>query len=155
MSSRRARPGRVGGAACLGVEVTVEFDEAQFVGSGVLLLASVLERFLGMYASINSFTRLVATTRQREGVLKRWPPRAGETDPPLARTLFEEPYRFDFFQAVRLLGRLRAGREPVGGEGHPGREVVRFRARPSLAFPASEVHALDPPAEGDPGAPPR
>ena len=77
VSSRRAA-GRVHGGACLGVEVTVEFDEAQYVGSGVLLLASVLERFLGTYASINSFSRLVATTRRREGILKRWPPRAGE-----------------------------------------------------------------------------
>ncbi len=77
VSSRRAA-GRVGGGACLGIEVTIEFDEAQFVGSGVLLLAAVLERFLGMYASINAFSQLVATTRQREGILKRWPPRAGE-----------------------------------------------------------------------------
>ena len=33
---------------------------------------------LGLYASINSFTQLVATVKHREGVLKRWPPRAGE-----------------------------------------------------------------------------
>jgi type VI secretion system protein ImpG len=77
VSGRRAA-GRVGRSACLGVEVTLEFDEGHYVGSGVLLLASVLERFFGMYASVNSFSQLVATTRQREGVLKRWPPRAGE-----------------------------------------------------------------------------
>jgi type VI secretion system protein ImpG len=58
--------------------VTLEFDETQYVGSGAFLLASVLERFLGLYASINSFTQLVAKTRQREGILKRWPPRAGD-----------------------------------------------------------------------------
>ena len=61
-----------------GVEVTVEFDEQQFIGSGVFLFASVLERFLGLYASVNSFAQTVATSRQREGVLKRWPARAGE-----------------------------------------------------------------------------
>ncbi|QDV32770.1 type VI secretion system baseplate subunit TssF [Tautonia plasticadhaerens] len=82
LSSRRVA-GRVpgvgpGGAVCLGQEVTVEFDETHFVGSGALLLASVLERFLGSYATLNSFTRLVARTRQREGILKRWPPRAGD-----------------------------------------------------------------------------
>lgn len=82
LSSRRVA-GRVpgvgpGGAVCLGQEVTVEFDETHFVGSGALLLAGVLERFLGSYATLNSFTRLVARTRQREGVLKRWPPRAGD-----------------------------------------------------------------------------
>lgn len=61
-----------------GIEASIEFDEAQFIGSGVFLFASVLERFLGLYSSINSFSQLVAATRQREGVLKRWPPRAGE-----------------------------------------------------------------------------
>jgi type VI secretion system protein ImpG len=81
VASRRVA-GRVsraaGGAVCQGIEVTLEFDESHFVGSGVFLLASVLERFLGTYASINSFTQLVARSRQREEILKRWPPRAGD-----------------------------------------------------------------------------
>ena len=37
----------------------------------------VLERFLGLSVSLNSFTQLVARTRQREEVLRRWSPRAG------------------------------------------------------------------------------
>jgi type VI secretion system protein ImpG len=81
VSSRRTtgRTGsKIGSAVALGVEVTVEFDEENYVGTGAFLMASVLERFLGLYASINSFTQLVARTRQREGILKRWPPRAGE-----------------------------------------------------------------------------
>ncbi|SIO61730.1 type VI secretion system protein ImpG [Singulisphaera sp. GP187] len=81
VSSRRVpvRTGRkIGSAVCLGTEVTVEFDETHFVGGGVFLLASVLDRFFGLYTSINSFTRMVAKTRQREGILKQWPPRAGE-----------------------------------------------------------------------------
>lgn len=61
-----------------GVEVTVEFDEQMFVGSGVFLLASVLERFLALHTSVNSFSQMVAATKQREGILKRWPARAGE-----------------------------------------------------------------------------
>ncbi len=63
---------------CRGLEVTVEFDEEKFVGSGVFLFASVLEKFLGLYTSLNSFIQLVAKTQQREGPLRRWPPRAGE-----------------------------------------------------------------------------
>ena len=70
--------GEGGSALCRGVEVTVQFDEERFSGSGAFLFASVLERFLGLYCSINSFTRLVATVRGREGELRRWPPRAGE-----------------------------------------------------------------------------
>jgi type VI secretion system protein ImpG len=61
-----------------GLEVELEFDESKYAGSGVFLFASVLEHFLGLYTSINSFTQTVARVRQREGVLKRWPPRAGE-----------------------------------------------------------------------------
>ena len=68
---------RIGAGYVRGVETTIEFDEENFVGSGLYLFASVLERFLGLYASVNSFTQLVATSKQREGVLKRWPPRAG------------------------------------------------------------------------------
>ena len=61
-----------------GLEVVVELDEQQFIGSGPFLFASVLERFLGHYASINSFCQTVLTSRQREGEVKRWAPRAGE-----------------------------------------------------------------------------
>ena len=63
---------------CRGLEVTMEFDEDKFVGSGVFLFASVLEKFLGLYASVNSFVELVAKTTQREEPLRRWPPRSGE-----------------------------------------------------------------------------
>lgn len=63
---------------CRGMEVTLEFDEDKYIGTGVFLFASVLEKFLGLYASLNSFTQLVATTVQRHEPLKRWPPRAGE-----------------------------------------------------------------------------
>lgn len=68
------------GGFCRGVEVTLTLDEAKYVGTGPLLFASVLERFFGLYTTINSFTRLVARVRtpQGESELKRWPPRSGE-----------------------------------------------------------------------------
>ncbi len=65
-------------AFCRGVEVTLEFDDQKYVGTGVYLFASVLERFLGLYVSINSFTQLVARTRSPREILKAWPPRAGD-----------------------------------------------------------------------------
>jgi type VI secretion system protein ImpG len=71
--------GRAGPQAlCRGVEVTIEFDEERFTGSSLFLFASVLERFLALYCTVNSFSRLIATTRGREGELRRWPPRIGE-----------------------------------------------------------------------------
>ncbi len=83
ISSRRV-VGRVGsspeggGGFCRGVEVTIEFDEQKLVGTGVFLFASVIDRFLGLYASLNSFTQLVARTRENAIPLKTWPPRAGD-----------------------------------------------------------------------------
>jgi type VI secretion system protein ImpG len=56
----------------------IEFDEEQFVGGGVFLFASVLEYFLGLYATLNSFSQLCARTKQRKGVLREWLPRAGQ-----------------------------------------------------------------------------
>jgi type VI secretion system protein ImpG len=61
-----------------GVRVEIEFDEDLFVGSGVFLFASILEYFLGLYASLNSFSQLVARTKQRKEVLREWRPRAGQ-----------------------------------------------------------------------------
>jgi type VI secretion system protein ImpG len=81
LSSRRVvrqTGSRVGAGFVRGIETTIEFDEEQYVGGGVFLFASVLERFLALYASVNSFNQLVARTRQREGEMKRWRPRAGE-----------------------------------------------------------------------------
>jgi type VI secretion system protein ImpG len=74
--------GRTGGETSSGfgrgIEVTVEFDDPKYIGTGVFLFASVLERFLGLYTSVNSFTQLVGKRRQEPGYFKKWPPRAGE-----------------------------------------------------------------------------
>jgi type VI secretion system protein ImpG len=61
-----------------GTRVQIEFDEEQFVGGGVYLFSSVLEHFLGHYASLNSFSQLIASTKQRKEVLREWAPRAGQ-----------------------------------------------------------------------------
>ncbi|MCO6510974.1 MAG: type VI secretion system baseplate subunit TssF [Aridibacter famidurans] len=69
---------RVGAGFVRGLETTIAFDEEEFVGSGMYLFASVLERFLGVYVSLNSFNQLVIESRQREGEIKRWRPRTGD-----------------------------------------------------------------------------
>jgi type VI secretion system protein ImpG len=60
-----------------GIRVEMELDEEQFVGGGSYLFGSVLEHFLGMYVSLNSFSQLVAKSKQRRGLIHEWPPRAG------------------------------------------------------------------------------
>jgi type VI secretion system protein ImpG len=80
VSSRREvgrTRGPVASGFARGVEVTVELDEKKYVGTGLFLFASVLERFLGLYASINSFSQLIATSKG-EGLIKKWPPRSAD-----------------------------------------------------------------------------
>lgn len=60
-----------------GTQVEIEFDEQQFAGSGLYLFAAVLERFLGGYASMNSFAQMTARSTTRKEALAKWPPRAG------------------------------------------------------------------------------
>jgi len=60
-----------------GTRVDIELDEDNFVGGGAYLFASVLEHFLGYYVTLNSFSQLSVTTRQRKEALQLWPPRAG------------------------------------------------------------------------------
>lgn len=63
---------------CQGLEVSLEFDEEQFVGSSALLLSLVLSRFLPQGAAVNSFVEVVARSRQRQGEWKRWPARISD-----------------------------------------------------------------------------
>jgi len=66
-----------GVAFARGRRVEVGFDEEHFPGGGVFLFASVLERFLALSTSMNSFTQLVAHSRQRRRPVGEWAPRAG------------------------------------------------------------------------------
>ncbi len=68
----------------------------------------------------------------------------------LEERLWEEPFAFDFFQAVRLLERLYPERKAVGRTGPPRAEVVRFNAHLSLTFPPSSLYELHRPTEALP-----
>jgi type VI secretion system protein ImpH len=66
--------------------------------------------------------------------LSRWP---------IAAALDREPYRFEFFQAVRLLELMYPERQVVGRFTNPSAEALRFGATASVSFPASEIQSLD------------
>jgi type VI secretion system protein ImpG len=68
---------RIGQSFSRGVQVTVEFDEEKFVGTGLFLFASILERFLAQYVSVNSFSQMVVKTIQQKEIVKKWTPRSG------------------------------------------------------------------------------
>ena len=144
-----------------GTQVEMEFDEDQFVGSGVYLFAAVLEYFLGLYVSMNSFSQLRVKTRQRKEILQTVATTGRTEDTalttasrvdlerwPIAETLDREPYRFEFFQAVRLLMHMDPERQVVGASRNPADEAVRFGSHAPVAFPASQIQELERPAEG-------
>jgi len=65
---------------------------------------------------------------------------SGRGDSRLEDLLHEQPYRFRFFQAVRLLRMLLRARGRSAVQGVV--ERIRFRTPLSLEFPASEIQAL-------------
>lgn len=69
-------PGAVLGSFCRGIDVTLEFDARRWQG-GLYLLASVLERFLALHATVNGFVRTGVALRGRSGRMAQWPARAG------------------------------------------------------------------------------
>lgn len=60
----------------------------------------------------------------------------------LNQKLFDEPYKFEFFQAVRLLERIFPERSAVTRSVTPQNEVVRFRSNASLRFPPSQIFEI-------------
>ncbi len=78
---------------------------------------------------------------------------SGRTRPPLIEQLINDPWKFDFFQAVRLVEQCTAermlydGGTPVHAVGHddpPDKELLRFRALASHTFPSGEIASISP-----------
>jgi type VI secretion system protein ImpG len=59
------------------LEISVEFDESGFEGTGIFLLGAVLDSFFAKYVSINSMTETVIRSTDR-GEVMRWPVRTGK-----------------------------------------------------------------------------
>lgn len=68
------------------------------------------------------------------------------SDTPVGEELLEDPYSFEFFQAVSLLQRLMPNARPVGMFADPAQEAVHFRVNSRMSFPPSQIHKLEVPA---------
>lgn len=83
----------------------------------------------------------------------------------VANRLIEQPYQFDFFQAMRLLEKMAQedpetypNWKPIGQDGPPHRELVQLKVLCARTFPPSEVASIvrrrpdaeDAPPEGEP-----
>lgn len=62
---------------CRGIDMEVVFDPSLLETSSALLLGDTLQRFLTLYVSLNSFVRLTARIKGRDGVYHRWEPLIG------------------------------------------------------------------------------
>ena len=76
-------------------------------------------------------------------------PEERATDTDLIRALAREARLYSFFQVVQLLERARPEAAPLGQEGPPSREAVRLRPSLSLAFPESDVAAVEVMEDGE------
>jgi type VI secretion system protein ImpG len=70
-------PGARRGGFCRGLDVTLTFDDQLWATGGLYVLASVLDRFLALHATVNSFVRTRVVLRGHSEVVASWPPRAG------------------------------------------------------------------------------
>ena len=62
--------------------------------------------------------------------------------------LFRRGYRFDFFQAVRLLEAFFPDAPPPGTSASPAAERIRFRPHPATVFPPADVRSVALSGEG-------
>ena len=66
------------GAAVRGSRIEVELNEDHFAGEGdAYLFAAILDRFMGLYATINGYAQLTVRFT-RSGHIHAFPPRWGE-----------------------------------------------------------------------------
>jgi len=63
------------------------------------------------------------------------------TESAVKASLREEPFRFDFFQAVRIVKQFPSDQNP--GETGPRSDRLTFRSHPSTVFPASQIQSLE------------
>ncbi|MEO8270497.1 MAG: type VI secretion system baseplate subunit TssF, partial [Aureliella sp.] len=77
---RRGTARVAGGPApgfCRGIDVEILLDGQRLGGTGIHLFASVLERFMGLFATVNSFTRTTVRAQGGDLPLIVGAPRAG------------------------------------------------------------------------------
>jgi type VI secretion system protein ImpH len=70
-------------------------------------------------------------------------------EPGLADVLWSEPFRFEFFAALRVLAKMDDQGYRAGDDTRSVLDKLKFRALQSLTFPPSEIWDIKRPATGD------
>ena len=73
----RCPSGSGGSTFCRGLDIELLVDEEKLSSGGAYLFGKVLEQFVALYASINSFTRTSLSSTLREDLICKWPARSG------------------------------------------------------------------------------
>jgi type VI secretion system protein ImpG len=72
---------RVNGAIARGTQIRLLLEDDNFSGDSAFLFSLIMNQFFGMYTTVNSFTKLSATTNLRESHKEdwwQWPAQVGE-----------------------------------------------------------------------------
>lgn len=77
-----------------------------------------------------------------------------KTAPSIAEVFLNEPYRFEFHQAVKLLEHLRPKSIPFGETVTPAEEAVSIKSRVYLESLSSDIYSLESVALSSPSTPP-
>jgi type VI secretion system protein ImpG len=70
-------PGRRPGVFCRGTDIELTFKPEAWRTGGAFLFASVLEQFLRLHATVNSFVRTTVVLPGQKDAVARWPARSG------------------------------------------------------------------------------
>ena len=127
--------------------MTLEFEQRPWQDGGLYLLAAVLDRFLALHATVNSFVRTTAVLRgrsDRAAAVAGASRDAGArlTAPSPSRAPARATQRFRFDAAVRVLAGATKNADFA--------EKVRFRSIPGLGYPPAEISPIEAPAEDRP-----
>lgn len=63
-----------------GIEIEITLDEQQLTGISTLLFVLVIDHFMGLYTSVNSFTRVKVKMLNQEGLYYKGPLRTGQQE---------------------------------------------------------------------------
>ena len=77
IESRRSTARVPGDGVARGLDIAVEMDTRHIDPGVAFLFGEVLDRFLGLYVNLNSFTRLTMRMKGVSRPLKTWAPRSG------------------------------------------------------------------------------
>lgn len=79
-STSKWLPGKPFPCLARGVDITLTIDESNFVGSGLHVFSSVLDRFFALHVHINSFTQFNLKSKKSGEVLLTCQPRNGDSN---------------------------------------------------------------------------